>query len=815
MIAIPALILAVWLLAVAIVALRGRGLGKYWLGGDRAQSAVIDLVRAAPVRLDDPRLRSLRHAADSWRQALGPRRMVIDQVCLVPDVPSFLEAIAAWDERHFFPILIDEPIWVLPFLRAFRPARVVRYAGRGQARAVRAVPVSPEPPASRQAEWSRALEAVSAACTGPAPSDPAHSFGGAGSRRLGRAPPGLVLAAPESPMLAGAVALAAGHLQPLVRLEPYSGALNAQGGPGGPWHFGDVLTLPEALDFARRVEDRVATFVVRYGQLGDDCDFLTLAGDWPYRYANASDVGPAGGVYALDDLIGRRLARAPVGSGPGRAWLRWAYTGRLLGDPAASVARAMGALFLQPSSALVWDTYDRGNPWSDYTLKPAADLLARAMPGPGAVVHRARRQAGLTAWHRTVDPVNRFGLVLINSSGGPDSFTIPGGPGRPGDVPRGLPSAVAMIHSFSAADPTDPETIAGRWLAQGTFVFFGSVNEPFLTAFRTPRLVAALLAAEVPVVAALRQGEFEAFGFPWRLVYLGDPLYRLQTAAKVEASGADSSPRSTARLSWPETWRNGENRVGAWESDRLSPSDWQTIAPEYAHWTVVEIAPGVAGQTPPGERTDFPTEEERLHWCLEAAIGESALSPAGARSAPLGVGARTGAGAVASNFRPVDWRSVLRQVHRERLEHRLQPVLDDLLIDALQEIGAGDELRSRLAQIPPQECGPRVWLALETCAMDRLARLDQERDPVDSFARALDLWDEMMRLSWPQGSPFPAQFTERVAALAAAGVPRRRGAWLDRLRRTGQALAAQRARFPHAAVVAAERARVEAQLRRQ
>ena len=66
-----------------------------------------------------------------------------------------------------------------------------------------------------------------------------------------------------------------------------------------------------------------------------------------------------------------------------------------------------------------------------------------------------------------VDPVNRFGLVLINSSGGPDMFAITGGPGRPSDVPRGVPAAVAMIHSFSAADPTDPQTIAGRWLARG------------------------------------------------------------------------------------------------------------------------------------------------------------------------------------------------------------------------------------------------------------------------------------------------------------------------------------------------------------
>ena len=87
-----------------------------------------------------------------------------------------------------------------------------------------------------------------------------------------------------------------------------------------------------------------------------------------------------------------------------------------------------------------------------------------------------------------------------------------------------------MIHSFSAADPADPQTIAGRWLAQGAFVYYGSVNEPYLQAFRPAGLVAEMVAADMPLAAALRQGEFEPFGRPWRLIYLGDPLYRLPSA---------------------------------------------------------------------------------------------------------------------------------------------------------------------------------------------------------------------------------------------------------------------------------------------
>ncbi len=77
----------------------------------------------------DPRVKSLLRAAESWRRSRGPERSVVDQVYLVPDLTSFLEVIAAWDERSFFPILIDDPAYTLPFLRAFRPARVVRIVG--------------------------------------------------------------------------------------------------------------------------------------------------------------------------------------------------------------------------------------------------------------------------------------------------------------------------------------------------------------------------------------------------------------------------------------------------------------------------------------------------------------------------------------------------------------------------------------------------------------------------------------------------------------------------------------------------------------
>src|SRR6516162_6429833 len=80
-----------------------------------------------PQNLFDPRLAELRVASVAWAGRVRPSRDVTDVVCLVPDMPTFLEAISTWDANHFFPILIDDATYSLKFLRAFKPARVIRF----------------------------------------------------------------------------------------------------------------------------------------------------------------------------------------------------------------------------------------------------------------------------------------------------------------------------------------------------------------------------------------------------------------------------------------------------------------------------------------------------------------------------------------------------------------------------------------------------------------------------------------------------------------------------------------------------------------
>jgi hypothetical protein len=207
--------------------------------------------RPLPAYLDE-----LRRASDGWRRRPGPERSVIDQVCLVPDLPTFLEAVAAWDERHYFPILIDDIELTFKFLRAFRPARIVRYPRKAAA-------IPPEQ------LWTRVRAAVGRAWTADDPGG--GSTGDAVPKSLGATPPGVVLSSPEGPMLAGAVALAAGRFQPLLRWDVSK-------------HYPDVLAADEAEELARSLERVVAAAVPNHAHLGDDCDFVTLAGDWPYRY---------------------------------------------------------------------------------------------------------------------------------------------------------------------------------------------------------------------------------------------------------------------------------------------------------------------------------------------------------------------------------------------------------------------------------------------------------------------------------------------------------------------------------------------------
>ena len=458
-----------------------------------------------PISRDDKRLAALKKAKVAWDKRLGPKRQVVDVVCLVEDMPGFLKAIALWDDSKYFPILVDDGDFSRKFIHAFSPSRVFK------------IPKIKGIAGDKETLWKASLAAVGRSWSNEK-GKLANLKGDELPKSLGETTPGVVISHPESPALAGAIALAAGRFQPLLRWETKE-------------RFADVLPGDEAERLATELEKAIAKVAPKYAELGDDCDFATLAGDYPYRYNAAEKKAFQPGIAAFDDLVGRTRDEHKD---------RWAYTGRLLGDPASSVYRAMCALFLQPKTALCFNGYSEQDPgFVPYnTMIGAAHALD---PLTKTVQRSGPKQSDLAGWHAVFSPKNRRGLVLITSHGGPTVFNILGDAGRAPDVPATDPTIVYMIHSYSAADPLNTDTIAGRWLDNGAYIYFGSLNEPYLESFRAPTLVADLIAAGLPLGVVGRMtrdeaGPYEPFARPWRLHYLGDPLYRI-------APGNLKSPR--------------------------------------------------------------------------------------------------------------------------------------------------------------------------------------------------------------------------------------------------------------------------------
>jgi hypothetical protein len=291
----------------------------------------------------------------------------------------------------------------------------------------------------------------------------------------------------------------------------------------------DTLTQEEAFGRAGGLNQLIKDTKVESDKLGDDIDFITIVGDMPYRYQTSD------GVNCLDDLLGR----IPQG----QLAPRWAYVGRITGSLEYQIYQVMCGLFLQPRDAKLFNGYDPGDSnFKDYFQSAAASRLLQF-----GIKNEQIGMGSLGNWQKAFFPRNQSGLLIINTSGDPTSFNLRGGSGTTWDVPWTSPTRIHIIHSFSAANAQDPYTIAGRWLANGAYAYFGSVHEPFLQSFRTPGLIADALAEGYPWGAAVRQNTpRETFGHPWRLIVFGDPMMTIvrpgDMPARVSLERIDSWP---------------------------------------------------------------------------------------------------------------------------------------------------------------------------------------------------------------------------------------------------------------------------------
>jgi hypothetical protein len=156
----------------------------------------------------------------------------------------------------------------------------------------------------------------------------------------------------------------------------------------------------------------------------------------------------------------------------------------------------------------------------------------------------------------------------------------------------------------------------------------------------------------LPLGAAFRRNPPDPFGQAWRLVYLGDPLYRLQ-------------PR-----------------------DRR--------APRLERWDPVTAWPAYGESAQPDARA---SDDTRLNWALKVALFQ-----------------------LQQKTRPqqrIDLPAVLLSMRRDRLNARLRPVYDALLIDTLLQADPtpANVLRERLSRIPAAERSPVVQRTLESLEM--------------------------------------------------------------------------------------------------
>lgn len=434
---------------------------------------------------------------------------MIDQVVLVPDADTWLDEMAYWSPAGQWPVLIEDDHFTQMFIRRFKPSRVYRRVGV-------------EKPLKSVME--RCQLVLKRSWGSKADETLQEAMG-----RMGLKPIGLVLTSETSKAWPAALALAAGRGQELRSLEGSFG--------GG----GTILSASKSDMLTELVRRSCEETGLSWDQLGDDLDAITICRNLPSRARMALPVdarvqAPGQGgkdePLAITDLLGRM----PDGR-------RYAMVGWINGNSIESTYIAMCSLFLKQDSAWLCNGYPNEGQWSRYGFAQAEKNLGNA--GFECTVTD-------NASIKTLRSISSGGinedLILMNSKGNRDFFDLGTSRGTTNDVPvLDSPAAIQMIHSWSLQDPSNNQTIGGRWLEHGAYAYIGSSHEPMLGAFVTPAELTKRLTVLVPFLVAGRWWEGQGpFSKTWRINTLGDPLMTIgppklntrQRLAPSESSGA-------------------------------------------------------------------------------------------------------------------------------------------------------------------------------------------------------------------------------------------------------------------------------------
>jgi tetratricopeptide (TPR) repeat protein len=425
------------------------------------------------------------------RQQLYQVREVENVVYIAPDIKTYLYYISLWDEKTIYPVLLEGSNLNEKFIAAFKPAEVKK---------VRSVVLGgnvDEDLLYRALYTSWNSEDLLTEVKTSYSKDNIKEFFDAN----GHIPLGIVFFDLHSGEMAGGLALASARLQAF-ELLPFVNKNEA------------VVNVIKMRDLKQKVDTAIMSWDYPYKGLLDGIDYVTIAGDFPYAYDYKQTTSP--GRYALDDALCRNEQNK-----------RNAYVGRLIGDFNESIYQAMCAIFLQPEDVLFFNAYDDKGTWLNYRT----DVPAGMMSGAFNVTNIDKGEATLTRWQiLNEEKGNIYDLIFINSSGGPTDWNLAGSQAKVEDIPESVPAVVLYTHSNSAADPYNKDTIAGRWLKNGAYIYFGSVSEPYVQSFNTPSAITADILFGRPFSQSLRKNA-GSWSSPWKLMFIGDPMYGLSPKA--------------------------------------------------------------------------------------------------------------------------------------------------------------------------------------------------------------------------------------------------------------------------------------------
>ncbi|MCB9838706.1 MAG: hypothetical protein H6813_05150 [Phycisphaeraceae bacterium] len=407
-------------------------------------------------------------------------------VVIVPDTDAYIDAIARWSPEHRYPVLIDDGTPgsrdnIARFVKAFGPEKTLLWPGAR----------------NHEGDLRDRIESANRSAWG---ADSPESLRDAWTA-FGTQPPGVVVASETDPAWPGALALAAGRGQLLF------------------WVGGDrgVVTRAATMENFKSLDEQIESQFQHCGytwaQIGDDIDSITLClSDAPDKVWTTPGKEEA---LAITDLIGR--------FDDGRIY---AWAGLVQGTNAESAYRAMSALFLQPQSFWLFNGYGEDPPYDGYTVYPVETALRKL--GYRVDSFNPPRNS-IDDWRAATRAPLDAGAIHVNSSGNRRWFDLHPGRAQTSDIPfLEAPAVVTFIHSFSAKQLSDRDSIARRWLDNGAYAYVGAVDEPFLQGFTPPVYLMQGMFTPVPLGVMIRPNSEK----PWKINTYGDPLITFGPKAK-------------------------------------------------------------------------------------------------------------------------------------------------------------------------------------------------------------------------------------------------------------------------------------------